>query len=534
MSEIPLASGWRLIRLMLLALVTMGGISILWEFRVERWVMGALGWPYDTGFEDAERWRFIFTSTAFSLLSLVVPTALLNRLAKNTRLSYRRLLLKQSKTETLARYDSLSGLINRRVLMELLGERLETAVPSAIFLVDLDHFKSINDTYGHSVGDDVIWEVASRLEDIALEHNGVAARLGGDEFCLLLLNDPGEEGLERLGQTIIARLSAPMPSGVIKAWKLSATVGIARSCSGVEDASTLLHHADVAMYHGKQSGRSVYTFYSPAYEAQRYAQIELDKALRLAIEREEFIPFLQPIVALPQQNIMGYEVLARWLKPNGEIGMPTDFIPMLDRLGLIPEMTQSLIRQACTLSRHWTNDLHLSFNVSAAMIIEEDFADRLIEQLRHENFAFHRFEVEITEEALVGNLEAAKRSLSKLHAHGITVALDDFGTGYSGLYHLTRLAIDKIKIDRSFFETGDIDKLPMVEAILGMARSLNMQVTAEGIEDFHLPHLPTWLANNGCQFAQGYHFGRPQPFFNIEQPVAGDLDQDLGLQRVSA
>jgi EAL domain-containing protein (putative c-di-GMP-specific phosphodiesterase class I) len=150
-------------------------------------------------------------------------------------------------------------------------------------------------------------------------------------------------------------------------------------------------------------------------------------------------------------------------------------------------------------------------NVSAGMITDELFPDQLLEQLRHEQFSYERFEVEITEEALVGNLDAAQRNLRRLRANGITVALDDFGIGYSSLYHLTRLSIDKIKIDRSFFEAGQTDHLPMVDAILGMARSLKMQVTAEGVEEFHLPHLPSWLARSGCHYAQGYLYGRPKP-----------------------
>ncbi len=144
------------------------------------------------------------------------------------------------------------------------------------------------------------------------------------------------------------------------------------------------------------------------------------------------------------------------------------------------------------------------------MIADDLFPDHLLDQLRQEKFPFHRFEVEITEEALLDNLEGAQRNLTKLHAYGITVTLDDFGVGYSGLYHLTRLSIDKIKIDRSFFEAGKLEHLPMVEAILGMARTLNMRVTAEGIEDFHLPYLPAWLAQSGCHYAQGYLYGRPQ------------------------
>jgi len=500
---------YRLARLVLLTLLTMCSLAILWEFKLENWVMEYLGLPYDNDFESTERWRFVLTSTGFSLLSLIVPTVVLKRLISNMRFSYRHMQQVQDQTETLARYDSLTGLINRRVFMDQLQSYLGQGQPVALMLIDLDRFKAINDSHGHSTGDSVLVEVANRLGQLVAKHDGVAARLGGDEFCLLIRGRLDKVQLSAIAQAVIARLSAPILHNVENAY-LGATVGISRSWSDASDASTLLHYADTAMYKGKNSGRSTWDFYDTAYERQRQAEFEHDNALRKAVEQEAIVPFFQPIVSLPSQAVVGFEILARWAKPDGSIGMPMDFIPSLERMGLIPAMTRSLVRQACAASRTWDDHLHLSLNVSAAMITDELFPDRLLEQLRQEGFPFERFEVEITEEALVGNLLAAQRNLSRLHDHGVTVALDDFGTGYSGLYHLTRLSIDKIKIDRSFFETGHTDHLPMVEAILGMARSLKMKVTAEGIEAEHLPHLPSWLASNGCHFAQGYHYGRPQ------------------------
>lgn len=498
-----------LFQLLLLTLLSVGLISILWEFKLEAWTMQWLELPYDEEFENSERWRFVLTSIGFSLLSLIVPTFLLSRLVRNTRLSYRSMQRVQAQTETLAKYDSLTGLINRRVFMDLLREQLNKAKPAVVMLIDLDRFKAINDTHGHSVGDSALVEVARRLDEIAKRQDGTAVRLGGDEFCLLLRAHKEEWELVHIAQSIISSLSAPLLEH-IEPSQLGATVGISRSWIDAQDASMLLHYADTAMYRGKHSGRSTYNFYDVEYERQRRVQLEQDFALKQAIEREEIVPFFQPIVELPSQNIVGFEILARWIKQDASMGMPMDFIPVLERLELIPTMTCSLVRQACIAARGWDNRLRLSLNVSAAMITDERFPDQLLDQLRHEQFPFERFEVEITEEALVGNLDVAQRNLSRLSAHGITVTLDDFGTGYSGLYNLTRLSIDKIKIDRSFFEAGQTDHLLMVEAILGLARSLKMKVTAEGIEEFHLPLLPSWLANNGCHFAQGYLYGRPQ------------------------
>ncbi|SES68403.1 putative bifunctional diguanylate cyclase/phosphodiesterase [Pseudomonas graminis] len=510
MNDLHRRNPCRLPVLLIITLSTVIGLSIVWEFRLEAWVMHWLALPYDADFEDAERWRFVMTVTGFSLISLIIPTILLKRLIANTRLSYRRLKQAQAQTESLATYDSLSGLINRRILMEMIRNQLGLRRPAAVMLIDLDHFKAVNDQHGHAAGDIVLVEIARRLEAIADDNGGIAARLGGDEFCLLFLNFKHQTELCQIAEAAVFQLSAPL-SGAVEPSALGATIGIARSWTDAQDASALLHCADTAMYRGKEDGRSTYNFYDKDYEKQRRAQADLELALKRAVEADEIVPYFQPIVALPSQEVVGFEVLARWLRPDGSTATPADFIPVLGRLGLIPAMTRSLIKQACRAANRWDDRLRLSMNVSAGMVTDVLFPDQLLEQLRQEQFAFHRFEVEITEEALVGNLDVARQNLRKLHEHGITVALDDFGIGYSSLYHLTRLSIDKIKIDRSFFEPGQTDHLPMVEAILGMARSLKMQVTAEGVEECHLPHLPSWLANSGCNYAQGYLYGRPKP-----------------------
>ena len=509
MTNLLRRSPFQLPLLLLVTLLTVIGLATFWEFELEAYAMSWLGLPYDGNFEDGERLRFILTSSSFSLIAMLVPSIVLKRMVSNTQKIHYRLLRLQLQTEHLANFDPLSGLTNRRIFMDTLRTQLAQQTPVAILLIDLDHFKAINDEHGHAVGDATLIEAARRLKDIANQHDGTAVRLGGDEFCLLFLDQKGHSELSQIAQKTIAFLSAPMLETPISA-RLGATIGVARSWIDSQDPSVLLHYADTAMYRGKESGRSVFNFYDSEYEQEKMAQQDLELALSKAVGREEIVPFYQPIVALPSQTVVGYEILARWIKPDGTTGMPAEFIPILERLGLIPDMTRSLVRQASQTARLWDNTLHLSLNVSASMITDESFPDRLLDQLRQGGFPFDRFEVEITEEALVGNLEAAQRNLSRLRAYGIAIALDDFGTGYSGLYHLTRLSIDKIKIDRSFFEAGKLEHLPMVEAILGMARSLNMKVTAEGIEDFHLPYLPTWLAQNGCHYAQGYLYGKPQ------------------------
>lgn len=500
---------YRLPKLITLTVLTVGILAALWAFKMGPVIMHSLGLPQDKYSNYLDRWRFVGEVIAISAISLILPTVIMKRLILRSRASYLTLEKKHSRNETLARYDSLSGLINRRAFIEQAENQLACSGDLAIMLIDLDNFKLINDQYGHSYGDAVLVGVSRRLEEAAETYGGIAVRLGGDEFCLTFLNSKSEQDLINIAKSVISSL-CEMTIESVRFLNISATIGISRSWTDAQNIYELLHCADTAMYRGKNSGRATYDFYDEEYEKQKRAQDELEVLLKQAVDSGKIVPFFQPIVTLPSQEVAGFEILARWVKSNGSLGMPGDFIPVLERLGLIPAMTRSLVKQACRAAQFWDKPFNLSLNVSAAMIVDEHFPIQLLDQLVQERFPFNRFEVEITEEALVGNLAAAQRNLRILHDHGITVALDDFGTGYSGLYHLTRLSIDKIKIDRSFFESDQAAHLPMVEAILGMARSLKMKVTAEGIEDFHLPHLPSWLSENGCHYAQGFFYGRPQ------------------------
>lgn len=500
-------------------------LAVAWEFKLESVAMRVLDMPYDSGFETAERWRFVLTSTSFALLSMVAPLFLLKRLIHSLQRSYNDLVVEQAQSESLARHDPLSGLLNRRVFHEQLAARLEQpSNHTAIFLVDLDNFKIINDTHGRAAGDGVICLVSDRLREATAGWQASLARLGGDDFALAVSGDFSRHELQRLAETVLEKIAESVTC--LPGVSLSATLGISMSPVDGTAPESLLHCAESAMYRGKKSGRSVFVFYEASFEHE-YRKLErFEQELRLAILEDRIEPFYQPIVSLPEQRLVGFELLARWVHPELGIILPQNFIPLTEQLGLIKPLTESLLLQAFAQARQWPRPLTLAVNVTSSMIESLDFPEWIQRTAHKGNFALRHLEVEVTEHTLVANLSSARLNLERLRAMGVSIALDDFGTGYSGLYHLTRLAIDKIKIDRSFFDASLNNPSEMVTAILALGKSLRIQITAEGVEH---EQLAQWLATHECDFAQGYLFGRPVPGAQVMALVA--TDQSTGPLR---
>jgi diguanylate cyclase (GGDEF)-like protein len=493
-------------------------LALAWEFKLEGIAMGVLDLPYDGDFEVAERWRFVLTSTCFAVLAMVVPFVLLKRLIGSLHQSYNNLVVAQAQSDSLARHDPLSGLLNRRVFHEQLAARLDQpGVGTAVFLIDLDRFKQINDTHGHAAGDVAICTVADTLREATAGWQAAVARLGGDEFALAVTGRFSRLDLASLAETILAKIAAA-PTG-LPGVAFSATLGIAVSPVDGMVAETLLQHADSAMYRGKNNGRAVFHFYEASFENALRERMRLEEELRQAIELRQIQPFYQPIVSLPEQQLVGFELLARWMHPEHGVILPQDFIPLTEQLGLIKSLTEGLLLQAFAEARMWPPGLMLAVNVSSSMIESDDFPEWLAGLARAGDFPLGQLEVEVTENALVANVGSARLNLERLRGMGVSVALDDFGTGYSGLYHLTQLAIDKIKIDRSFFDTSLDNQSEMVKAILALGKSLRMQITAEGVEH---EQLADWLTTHDCDFAQGYLFGRPLPVAQVAALMSPD------------
>lgn len=498
---------WRLAFWLFISLISVAALATLWEFTLEGIVLPWLGIPYDGGFETAERWRFVFTSTAFAILSILIPGWIIRRLLISLSQSNGEIMAARKETLRLARHDELTGLHNRRVFMERLRQALSNReTGTAVMIIDLDKFKPINDTFGHATGDEVLCELAERLRHFRREGISVA-RIGGDEFALLIDGSMTQDELALLASGICMALSLPLASTPHPV-SAGVSIGIALAPQDANEPDLLLKCADTAMYHSKNTGRGAYRFYDPAYGEAVRARERFEREIIEAVQQGQFVPYFQPIVNLHSQQISGFEILARWHHPGRGLLMPADFIADVDRMGVMPALTEQMLRQSCRIALNWESHLTLAINVSASMIDDLGFPESLRQQLLEEHFPCSRLEIEITEEALITNLHNAKTNLNTFRAMGISVSLDDFGTGYSGLYHLTQLSIDKIKIDRSFIALQSSNKNQMVDAILAMGKSLEMQVTAEGIEKVDMAQ---WLAMHGCDFAQGYLFGKPVP-----------------------
>jgi diguanylate cyclase (GGDEF)-like protein len=435
----------------------------------------------------------------------------------------------------LARHDVLTGLPNRRLFSELVAKAFAHAPDTtghAVFLIDLDRFKAVNDLHGHAAGDAVLCETAARLVAMLEPRAGTAARLGGDEFAALVPYDLDNDGLAALAQEMVDSLSAPIAWQEVEV-EVGATIGIAPAPQEGLDAEELLRHADMAMYRGKREGRSTFRVFEPAMEEELQARISLEAGLRAAITRGEIKPHYQALVKLPGEELVGFEVLARWYHPEKGILAPDTFIHIAEDAGLITELSFGLLRQACEDAKRWPEHLSLAINVSPVQLKDRLLAPRLLGILSEARFPPNRLEIEVTESALTSDIEVARETLRMLQSFGVGIALDDFGTGYSSLCNLREINFDKIKIDRSFVQTlGESEESSkIVSAILGLGKSLGIKTTAEGIET---PHNSDWLTEQGCTTGQGFLFGRPMPASAVDQlfeAMPAELDLHRGAIR---
>jgi diguanylate cyclase (GGDEF)-like protein len=439
-----------------------------------------------------------------------------------------------AQAEAIARHDGLTGLANRRRFIDGVEQAHAMAgldAESAVLLIDLDRFKPVNDLYSHAAGNAVLCAVAERLQRL-LPSGGVAARLGGDEFAMLVPLDHGSEGLVRLAQAVISSISEPV-SWNQNDLKVGATVGVAAVTADHANADAVLHAADLAMYQGKKDGRGNYRFFRSAMDEELRARARMETELRTAIESGAIEPYYQPVVSLPDREIVGLEVLARWRHPTRGLVGPTEFIPVAEETGMIAELSYNLIRRACLDARNWPPHLILAVNIAPHQFQDAWLAERILAILTETGFPPGRLEVEITESALIQDLEATRATLLSLRQLGVRIALDDFGTGYSSLYHLRELKFDKLKIDRSYVDaiTMSDERAKLVDAIIKLGSSLGLSTTAEGIET---DASVDWLSDQGCDFGQGYLFGRAMPKSEIDAVLHGVAEAARLPDRVEA
>jgi diguanylate cyclase (GGDEF)-like protein len=410
----------------------------------------------------------------------------------------------------LALHDPLCGLPNRNFfgdrLEEVIGEVKNGAPSAAVFYIDLDHFKDVNDTLGHPVGDELIRNVTTRLSGL-LRPEDMVSRLGGDEFAVIITGGAEATALHRTAERIISAICAPYTIGGHNIL-IGASIGIATidRRSGLV-AADVMRYADMALYRAKNEGRNRACIYDAAMDADLSERKQLESDLREAINSDQLRIVYQPIVNGSGDTILGVEALSRWSHPTRGDIEPARFIPIAEHSGLIIELGEWVLRRACTEGKSWPG-LIVSVNVSALQFRRPDFVDTVERILAETEFDPAYLELELTESTLLGNVESAEVAMHRLKALGLRLALDDFGTGYSSLAYLRRFPFDKLKIDKSFVRSLERspDAAAIVHAIVGLGRGLGMKVTAEGVET---AEQQLFLRAAGVHSMQGYRFGRP-------------------------
>ena len=423
----------------------------------------------------------------------------------------------QVQLERQANYDALTGLPNRN----LLHDRLRQAVHSqrtprniAVVFMDLDHFKFVNDSLGHSVGDKLLKAMGERLRTVLREGDTVG-RVGGDEFVLILNDQSNEEVIFRAMQRITAKVAEPLTIDG-KELYVTASAGISLYPQDGRDVDTLLKNADVAMYRAKEHGRSNFQFYTSEMNERVNDRLALEHALRRALERKEFTLHYQQKVDLRSGEIIGAEALVRWLHPEWGLVRPARFIPIAEETGLIVQLGEWVIHEACRQTHAW---LHaglkpgiVSVNLSARQFRAEGLVRAVSRILQETGLDPASLEMELTESMVMHNVEAAIATLQGLKSLGVGLSVDDFGTGYSSLSYLKDLPIDVLKIDRSFVRdigTGaEAEDGILAAAIVSLAHALHLKVIAEGVETDAQLH---FLKRYGCDQVQGFLYGEPVP-----------------------
>jgi len=419
----------------------------------------------------------------------------------------------ERKIRELADFDALTGLPNRRLLHDRINQMIAVAERcqgnSALLFIDLDHFKRVNDSLGHSVGDDLLCAVAQRFQTVVRKVDTLA-RLGGDEFIVLLpeISTPAAADVARR----LLEVSAQPFSVAGHALTVTPSVGIALYPQDGKDIDTLLKNADTAMYKAKELGRNSFQFYAAEMNTATLERLMMESSLRRALTDDEFELHYQPLIDLPSGEIVGVEALIRWRHKDLGLIMPDRFIPVAEDTGMINPIGDWVLCEACRQAQAWIDEglslQTMAVNVAPVQFRQAGFVEVVAGALGASGLAAGRLELELTERTVMHDAEVTLGTLSALHRMGVCLALDDFGTGYSSLAYLKRFPVGKLKIDRSFIRDLEIDAddRAIASTIVSMGRNLRLKVLAEGVESAEQLEL---LRTMNCQMAQGYHFSRP-------------------------
>lgn len=424
--------------------------------------------------------------------------------------------LAEQKVHELARIDGLTGLPNRNMFLSELDRAIargrRKGTPFAVYFIDLDRFKTVNDTLGHGAGDELLRAMGQRLR-AALRESDLVARLGGDEFVVLVEGDANVPALTMIAQKLLSAIGEPMTMHGHR-FLVTGSIGIGLYPDDGEDSATLLKHADAAMYFAKEKGKNNVRFYTAELALQAAREFELESALQLALQNDELQLYFQPKTHIGSGGMAGVEALLRWRHPTRGMVPPMEFIPLAEERGLILPIGRWVIQAACRQIRDWRaaglQAPAVAVNLSACQFASDTLVDDVKTALAQHQLAPTDLAVELTESVLMADPERASHVLQQLHQLGIPIAIDDFGTGYSSLSYLKRFPARTVKIDRSFIAglPADKDDVAITEAVIAMSHSLGLNVVAEGVETAE--QLDT-LRRLRCDEAQGYLLGRPMP-----------------------
>lgn len=433
----------------------------------------------------------------------------------------------QLRLHCLAHYDALTGLPNRRLYCETMAAILSEAAANesmaAVLCIDLDQFKNVNDSYGHACGDELLRQFSNRLIE-CIGSRDTAGRLSGDEFSLTLALREGQDSAGDVATAIREILRAPFNLDGNRV-VVTASIGMAIYPVDATDLDTLIKYSDVAMYRAKQAGRDTFRFFTPQMNVEILARAELEAALRVAVDDDQFVLHYQPKAQIDSGRIAGFEALIRWQRPGYGLVPPQQFISVLEDTGLIIRVGRAVIAAACKQIGLWLRSdigpVRVSVNVSGRQFIEGDLEGDTLAAIEDNCIAGELLELELTESSLMANTERTMASLTNLRRCGVQISIDDFGTGYSSLAYLRRFPIDTLKIDIAFIRdlTRNADASAIVLAIICMAHSLKIAVVAEGVETLAQLHS---LQQHRCDYIQGYYFSPPLPLAQVESMLRED------------
>jgi len=421
----------------------------------------------------------------------------------------------EEKLSEIAHIDPVTNLPNRHSFDNQLARVLINfkydSEKFALMYIDLDNFKYVNDTFGHHLGDLLLSRIAGRMRK-SLRQGDFVARLGGDEFAVIMSDFSDNSQIREVAEKILSAMKNPFSLEGREVF-IGASIGISICPDSGTESESLKRQADSAMYLAKNMGKNNYQFYKDELSRTQQNRINIETALRRSLERNEIVVFYQPIVEIIGEKIVGFEALARWVREDGVVVRPDEFIPLAEEIGLIIEIGNFILNTAAAQTADWVDRYGLSFtsvNFSSRQFKQNDLTSEIFEALKNARLQPKNFEMEITESILMDSSIDSLDLLNTLIQQGMGISIDDFGTGYSSLSYITSFPISKIKIDQSFTAKLPDDKnaLAVVTAIIGLAKSLNLKVVAEGIET---PGQLECLKNLGCQYGQGYLFGKPQP-----------------------